>query len=192
MADDYALTAKWAVDSGADCIETNFSCPNVASCDGQLYQQPEDAGLIAERVRNAIGHTPLLIKIGHFREIANNEELATALLSAIAPFVDGVATTNSIAATVADQSGQLLFDGQRRGICGDAIRAESIRQTKTLCQIIHDRKLKISVVGIGGIQSAAHVESYINAGAESVQLATAAMLNPLVGIEIRRSLASQM
>ncbi|MCA9069275.1 MAG: hypothetical protein KDA84_10150 [Planctomycetaceae bacterium] len=29
LAADYAQCAKWAVESGADCVETNFSCPNV-------------------------------------------------------------------------------------------------------------------------------------------------------------------
>ena len=36
LAADYAQCARWAVDAGADAIEMNFSCPNVATCDGQL------------------------------------------------------------------------------------------------------------------------------------------------------------
>jgi len=70
LADDYALCAKWAVESGADVIETNFSCPNVSTCDGQLYHQPESARLVAERVRDAIGATPYVIKIGHLTDEA--------------------------------------------------------------------------------------------------------------------------
>jgi dihydroorotate dehydrogenase (NAD+) catalytic subunit len=38
LADDYARCARWAVEAGADGVETNFSCPNVSTCDGQLYQ----------------------------------------------------------------------------------------------------------------------------------------------------------
>ena len=40
---DYAQCARWAVESGADCVEANFSCPNVATCDGQLYQDARQA-----------------------------------------------------------------------------------------------------------------------------------------------------
>src|SRR5262249_46205729 len=46
LAGDFARCAKWAVESGADCVETNFSCPNVATSDGQLYQQPREAGIV--------------------------------------------------------------------------------------------------------------------------------------------------
>src|SRR5437868_5968725 len=43
IADDFSRCAKWAIESGADCVEANFSCPNVASADGQLYQHPAAA-----------------------------------------------------------------------------------------------------------------------------------------------------
>jgi dihydroorotate dehydrogenase len=68
VADDYARCAKSAIESGADCVEANFSCPNVTSADAQLYQQPEAAGLVASRIREAVGAKPLLIKIGHVTE----------------------------------------------------------------------------------------------------------------------------
>ena len=55
LADDFARCARWAIESGADAVETNFSCPNVSTRDGQLYQQPRSAGLVAQRVREAIG-----------------------------------------------------------------------------------------------------------------------------------------
>ena len=47
LAADFARCARWAVESGADCVEANFSCPNVDSPDGQLYQQPAAAGRVA-------------------------------------------------------------------------------------------------------------------------------------------------
>ena len=68
LAEDYARCARWAVDSGADCLETNFSCPNVSTSDGQLFQQHESAAVIAARVREEIGDTPYILKVGHVRE----------------------------------------------------------------------------------------------------------------------------
>ncbi len=185
LADDYAICAKWAVDSGADCIETNFSCPNVSSCDGQLYQNSADAAVIAEKVRSVIGRTPFVIKIGHFHDT----DTAAELLHAVSKHANAIVTTNSIATTVMGNEGQLLFDGKPRGICGDAIRRESIRQTDALRQIIDKHELPLKIVGVGGINRAEHVRDYLDAGAESVQVATAAMLDPLVGIKIRKALA---
>ena len=191
LADDYALCAKWAVESGADSVEANFSCPNVTSFDGQLYQNAGDAATIAERVRSAIGATPFLIKIGYFRDVTENVEPAEELLRAVSAHADGIATTNSIATTVAGLNGRLLFDGQPRGICGDAIRGESIRQTASLHRIIHDNELPLRIVGVGGISKSDHVRDYLAAGAHSVQLATSVMLDPFVGVKIRETLSGR-
>lgn len=186
LADDYACCARWAVTSGADCIETNFSCPNVSTCDGQLYQQPEAAALVAERVREAIGSVPLIIKIGH----VTDAEQAGTLLKALAPFANALAMTNSVAATVRGHDGQLLFDGSQRGICGDATRTASVEQTRRFRRAIDEQALDVSLIGVGGAGTAAHVRRYLEAGAEAVHLATATMLDPFVGCRIRRELAS--
>jgi dihydroorotate dehydrogenase len=49
--------------------------------------------------------------------------------------------------------------------------------------------MKLKIVGGGGIATARHVREHLEAGSHAVQLATAAMLDPLVGLEIRRALA---
>lgn len=188
LADDYALCARWAVESGADCIETNFSCPNVSTCDGQLYQQPGDAAIVSARVREAIGDVPYILKIGHVLD----ESAATALLDAVAPYADALAMTNSVAATVQTTDGELLFDGQPRGICGDATRAASVAQTKLFARLIEEMGLKMSLIGVGGASTAEHVREYLDAGAESVHIATAAMVDPSAGIRIREELGREL
>ncbi|MDG1896419.1 MAG: hypothetical protein P8J37_16070 [Fuerstiella sp.] len=184
LADDFALCAKWAVDNGAHGVEANFSCPNVSTADGQLYQQPETAGIVAERIRNSIGDAPLVLKIGR---VATAED-AAELQKHVAPFVNGLAMTNSIAAKVIANDGQLMFGGQPRGICGDATRAASVAQTKMCRQALSDADQKLDLIGVGGISTADHVREYLGAGATSVALATAAMVNPDVGLQIRRQL----
>ena len=42
---------------------------------------------------------------------------------------------------------------------------------------------------VGGIASAADVENRLRAGSHHVQIATAAMLNPMIAIQIRQALA---
>jgi dihydroorotate dehydrogenase len=186
LADDYARCAKWAVESGADAVESNFSCPNVSTCDGQLYQQPRDAALVAERIREAVGKTPYIIKIGSMTD----RDAAAELLDAVAPNVDALAMTNSVATKVRQPDGGYLFDGQRRGICGDATRTASLHQTRLFCELIRERGLNLSVIGVGGISTAEHVRQFLDAGAESVHIATAAMLDPSIGLKIRSDLAA--
>jgi dihydroorotate dehydrogenase len=187
LADDYAQCARWAVESGADCIETNLSCPNVSTCDGQLYQRPTEAGLVAATVRGKIGDRPYLIKIGHVTEQAD----AIELLAAVAPYINAIALTNSVATTVRGNDGHMLFDGARRGICGAATRDVSLAQTRLFARLIRDLGLNIRLIGVGGIRTADDVRQYLQAGAEATHVATAAMVDPSVGIAIRHALAEE-
>jgi dihydroorotate dehydrogenase (NAD+) catalytic subunit len=184
LADDYANCARWALESGADCIETNFSCPNVSTCDGQLYQNPESAGVVAAHVRDAIGTAPYIIKIGHMLDRVE----AGRLLDAVAPYATALAMTNSVAAMIRAKDGSLYFGGQPRGICGEATRDASLAQTRMFHELITERSLSMKLVGVGGASSAKDVRDYLAAGAESVHIATAAMVDPLVAARIRAEL----
>ncbi|MEE2738367.1 MAG: hypothetical protein VX435_09095 [Planctomycetota bacterium] len=184
LAGDYARCAKWALESGADTIEANFSCPNVSTCDGQLYQNPESARRVAQELRAAIGSKPLIVKIGRMTEL----DQASLLLDALNGIVNALAMTNSIATTVRDSRGDYLFDGQPRGICGDAIRDASIAQTRDVASLLGESP-DMQLIGVGGISDASHVQDYLNAGAHAVQLASAPMVDPEIGIRIRKQLA---
>ena len=181
---DFGRCAKWAVDSGADCVEANFSCPNVSSADGQIFQQPEIAALVAKCLRDAVGHKPLLLKIGH----VTDETLATNLCRAVAPHADALVMVNCISATVVDATGRPMFDAQKRGIAGDAIREGALDQVRLFDRVLRREQLQLRLVGVGGIATAEHVRTHIEAGSHAVQLATSAMLDPQVGLKIRRTL----
>jgi dihydroorotate dehydrogenase (NAD+) catalytic subunit len=184
LADDYAACARWAVEAGADAIEANFSCPNVRSRDGQLYQQPADAAIVASRLRDAIGGTPLVIKVG----CVSNDDAAARLLEALVPSISGLAMTNSVATTVHDANGKVLFEGAKRGICGRAILEASLAQVERFARLRDRQSPALSIVGCGGIGTAEDVRRYLSAGANSVHLATAAMVDPSVALRIRGEL----
>jgi len=186
LANDYAQCARWAVDSGADAIETNFSCPNVSTCDGQLYQQPDAAARTAARVREAIGGVPYIVKIGHIP----HEDEGAALIEALSPHVDALATTNSVATTVV-KDGKPLFDGEKRGICGSGILEASLEQTAMLSRGIRKGQHALEIIGVGGVSTADDVKRYLDAGAHAVHVATAAMIHPAVGLELRKGFAAQ-
>ena len=187
LADDYARCARWAVESGADAIEMNFSCPNVSTSDGQLYQAPKSARTVASRVRQCIGETPLVVKIGHL----SDDSLAADLIGSVNGIADGLAMTNSIAAAVTSSGGDPFFDGQLRGICGEAIRAESTAQVARFSRLIAACASNLAIVAVGGISDADHISQYQKAGASAFHLATAAMLDPSVGRRIRRKIAAR-
>ena len=185
LANDYAQCARWALDSGADAIETNFSCPNVSTCDGQLYQDHAGAARVAARVRDAIGgQVPYLLKIGHIR----TKDEARRLIEAVHPHIDALAMTNSVATTVIGADGTHLFDGEKRGICGTGILEASLTQCALVKGILASGNYGLEIVGVGGVATAHDVERYLGSGAHAVHIASTAMVQPEVGLEIRAAL----
>jgi len=55
-------------------------------------------------------------------------------------------------------------------------------------ELVESRGLSLKLIGVGGASTADHVRAYLDAGAESVHIATAAMVDPLVACRIREEL----
>ena len=172
VADDYAKCATWAVESGADFVELNFSCPNVSTCDGQLYQDPESAAFVARDVRQRIGSTPLLLKIGY----VGQEPEAKKLASEVAGLANGLVMINCIPSRVQNDSG-LLFDGQKRGIAGSSIRSAVVDQVAMFTKVIREIGKPLEVIGVGGIATEQHVAEVLRVGAAGCQVASAVMID---------------
>jgi dihydroorotate dehydrogenase len=125
----------------------------------------------------------LLIKIGQ----VTDEPSAARLSLALGPYADALVMVNCIAATIWDEQRSPLFGGERRGIAGEAIGKAVLDQVRLFARVIHQHALKLQIVGGGGIATWQHVETHLLAGSHAVQLATAAMLDPGVGVRIRHA-----
>jgi dihydroorotate dehydrogenase len=55
-----------------------------------------------------------------------------------------------------------------------------------LAGLVEEAGLGLSLVGVGGFSSASDVRAYLDAGAEAVHIATAAMVNPLTAQQVRQ------
>ena len=188
LADDFARCAEWAADAGAQVVEANLSCPNVCTKEADLYLSAEAAGEIAATVRARLrSDVPLALKIGLFQHV----EQAEAVLRAVSPFAQAVSSTNSITAMVRGQDGAPLFGGLRRGIGGAATTARCQLELDMLARLIRRHGLALKLIGVGGVMTTEDVRARLTAGAENVHLATAPMIDPLVGLRIRRELARQ-
>ena len=183
VASDFARCARWAADSGAQAIEANLSCPNVCTQEGDLYLSPDASRAVAEAIRNTVPRLPLILKIGLFP----NRELAQALVEAVDGVANALSSTNSLTARVAGTTGEPLFGGLKRGIGGTAIASRCLDELRMLAAVIARRGSGPRLISVGGVSSAQDVRLRLDAGAHHVQIATAAMLDPLVGVRIRES-----
>lgn len=181
---DFARAAKLAYETGVKVIEVNLSCPNVAN-EGILCYSVDACEKIARLTKEAIGNTPLLVKIGYYSK--DQEELLKNIIGKISPFISGVAAINTIPAPVVDEKGNQALPGQNRlksGICGASIKWAGLEMVKKLNKVRKAKKYKFEIVGVGGVMTAKDYSEYRKAGADLVQSATGAMWNPYLAYEI--------
>jgi len=87
---DFVQTAQFAADAGAKIIEANFSCPNVATKDGILYNNPETVFDLASEIISLISPVPLIIKVGTFKDEACMRQVFCAAAKAGVRAISGI------------------------------------------------------------------------------------------------------
>lgn len=183
---DFVKVVQLAIAVGADVIELNFSCPN-CSREGAVYRTPTLAGKICEEVKTVSGKAKILVKIGYLV----GDELR-ALVDQTAPYVSGYTAINTIAV-------ESLRDGQEglqpaygqgieAGLSGRPILRHGLRCVDALAKIREADRLKIAIIGIGGITEPQDVKSYLDAGADAVQATTAFFNDSLFAVRVRNML----
>lgn len=187
IASDFARCARWARDAGADVIEANLSCPNVCTQEASLYVSDEASRAIAAAIREAVPELPLVLKIGLF----DHRRQASAFVRAVSGYATALSTTNTISTIVRTRDGTAAFGGARRGIGGRLVASRCLDELRMLREVVQQTGSDLRLISVGGVSRASDVLDRLRAGAHHVQLATAAMLNPLVGIEIRKQLHPQ-
>lgn len=184
LAADYARTAAMAREAGAQVVEINLSCPNVASREGSIYADPESAARICRETARALRDTPLMIKVGYYTDPG----AMAAVIRAVAPHVAAIAGINTLSFEVVTADGAQALPGEgrlRSGVCGAAIRRCGLEQTRALADLRRSGKYDFALVGVGGIMTPADADAYLAAGADAAMSATGAMWDPYLAAKWR-------
>jgi dihydroorotate dehydrogenase (NAD+) catalytic subunit len=186
--DDYVLAAKLAAETGAKVLETNLSCPNIGN-EGLVCYNLDVTEKVVKGIRQVIGNTPFVIKVGYYQDDEKLERLAEIANE----YVDSVSGINTLQAEIRDADGNQALPGSparlRSGVCGAGIKWAGLDFVKRLHAIKEKRGFKFAIEGVGGVLNSSDFNDYRNAGAESVMSATGAMWNPLLSQEIKGSIA---
>ncbi len=186
---DFAKTAELGAEAGADVIEVNLSCPNVAG-EQVICYSPEAALSILKQVRERVGKdVKILAKLGYFK--ANQEELLKRVVAEIGPFADGITAINTMAARIVDKNGKQAFPGpgrEKAGVSGAAIKWAGVELCGRLKNLREVLGFDYAIVGVGGILAPEDYRDYMVAGADLAQSATGAMWNPGLALEVKRYL----
>ncbi|MFQ5580889.1 MAG: dihydroorotate dehydrogenase [Nitrospiria bacterium] len=176
---DYVKGAILAVEAGAPIIEINLSCPNVVTGEGSLYTDPDHSSAVSRAVKRAIGDVPLIIKIGY---IPDPKRLAE-VVAANVPYIEAIAGVNTLSFEIVGPNGVQALPGKgrlRAGVCGAAIRQCAMDQAARIVDLKRKAQYDFEVIGVGGVMTPEHIQSYLALGVDGVMSATGAMWDPLL------------
>jgi dihydroorotate dehydrogenase (NAD+) catalytic subunit len=163
-------------------IELNVSCPNVKTG----LDIGSDPRQLEEVVRVVRAHAtkPLIVKL-----TPNTADVSACAQGAEAGGADAVSLINTLRALAlapADRTGgggRAWLGGGGGGLSGPAIRAVALAQVAAVA-----KRVSIPIVGMGGVQSAAHARALIDVGATLVAVGTESFRDPSAGLRIAREL----
>ncbi len=181
---DFVTTAKLVKEAGALVMEANLSCPNEGSAHLLCFDL-ERTKKIAYAIKNEIGNTPLILKLAYFADQSALERFVHELGS----MVQGFATINTIAAKIIDDKGEQALPGKGRemsGVCGAPIKWGGLDMVKRLHELRENSQFEYTIIGVGGVTTAADYTEYRKAGADAVMSVTGAMWNPFLAQEIKK------
>ncbi len=167
---------------GIDAIELNVSCPNVKQ-GGMAFGT--DMCVFTELVEQAreVTSCPLIIKLS-----PNVTDIASFALRAEEIGADAVSAINTLLGMKIDiKSRRPHFANKVAGLSGPAVRPVAVRIVYQIFQ-----KVKIPIVGMGGISNIEDVLEFIMAGASAVSIGTASMVEPAVSGKLAGQLEDYM
>lgn len=181
ILEDFVVAAAQAKSYGAKIIEANFSCPNVTTGEGSLYDDPAIVGSLAKKIVDAIGDIPLIIKVGIFKEKAAMEQV---FVQAARAGVRAICGINTISMKVLDEQGGPALGAGRSisGICGYPIREAAISFTKDAYAINRKNKLGLTIMTTGGVLRPEHFEDFLDVGADIAMTAMGMMWDPYIAM----------
>jgi len=179
--EDYLEVARFLNDCpGIDALELNISCPNVKKGGFHFNKNPRDAYSITAETKKNSRKLPLWVKLSP--NVTDIREFARACEDAGADALSVVNTFVGMAIDVEKRRPRLRY--VTGGLSGPAIKPIALRMVWEACQVV-----KIPVLGVGGIASAADALEFLIAGARAVQIGTANFYNPAVSEQVALGLA---
>jgi dihydroorotate dehydrogenase (NAD+) catalytic subunit len=161
-------------------LELNVSCPNVATgLDIGADPATLEAVVRAVRPRTTL---PLIVKL-----TPNTADVALCARAAEEGGADAVSLINTLRALALDPgrgSVRPWLGGGAGGLSGPAIRAVALALVAAVAAAV-----AIPVVGMGGVQSAAHARALLDVGATLVAIGTESFRDPAAGGRIARELS---
>jgi dihydroorotate dehydrogenase (NAD+) catalytic subunit len=158
---------------GISALELNVSCPNVKEGGMAFGTNLETFTALVEKTRK-VTRCPLIIKLS-----PNVTDVAEFAVRAEDMGADALSAVNTFLGMKIDiDKKKPHFNNRVAGLSGPAIRPLAVRVVYQVCS-----RVKIPVIGMGGISSLDDMLEFIMAGATAISIGTMNLVNP--GLSVR-------
>jgi len=171
---DWAALAKMSEDAGADMLELNFSCPQMATSKGghTVGQNPDAVRHFTEVVKKAT-RLPVIGKM-----TPNITDMVPVALAAKEGGADAIAAINTIRAITDVDINNFTprpdIHG-KSGITGFSGAASKPIAMRFVSELYNSKELNLPISAIGGIETWKDVLQFMLLGATTVQVTTSVM-----------------
>jgi len=172
--EEYAEMAEKLSNGNTDIIEVNVSCPNVKAGGIAFGTSPESVEAVTKAVREKT-KTPIMIKLS-----PNVTDIATIAKAAEDAGADAISLINTVLGMKIDiRTRKPILANNVGGLSGPAVFPIAVRMVWQVAS-----KVKIPILGMGGIESGDDAIEMMLAGADLIGIGTACFHNPYAPIDI--------
>jgi dihydroorotate dehydrogenase (NAD+) catalytic subunit len=143
--------------------ELNLSCPHVEGVGTEIGHDPEVVASVVKAVRSKTSK-PVFAKLS-----PNTHRLVDVARAAVDSGADGLTAVNTLSAmTIDTETFRPVLTHKTGGLSGGAIRPVAVRCVYELYE-----KVKVPIMGCGGVSTWEHAAEFLLAGASAIQVGTA-------------------
>ncbi len=162
------VAERLAKEPGVSALEVNISCPNIKQGGMSFGHDPDQAYLVTQAVRKG-SDLPMMVKLSP--NVPSPAVIAEAVQSAGADMISAINTLVGLA--IDKERRRPALGGTTGGLSGPAIKPIALRVVYEVAQ-----RVKIPIIGMGGITTASDVVEFLMAGAHAVMVGTVTFQYP--------------
>ena len=171
----YVRLSKALDDAGIDGIELNVSCPNVKKGGITFGTDKKTLSRLISKVRQSVKKAVLITKLSP--NVSNIQDFAKVAEDSGSEAISMINTIQGMAIDIETRRPRL--SNITGGLSGPAIKPVAVRMVWE-----SHNKVKIPIIGMGGITDARDAIEFMLAGATAVAVGTANFINPHVAESI--------
>jgi dihydroorotate dehydrogenase (NAD+) catalytic subunit len=172
--EEYGMLAERLNGAEIAAIEVNISCPNVKKGGVAFGTDAKMIYDVTKCVREK-SNKPIIIKLS-----PNVTDITTMALAAEEGGASAVSLINTLLGMAIDiRTRRPKLANKVGGLSGPAVKPIALRMVWQVAQ-----RVKVPVIGIGGINTVEDVVEFLLAGATAIQIGTANLTNPHVAEEL--------